>query len=320
MGPWLGCSKIASGCTSCYAEAMAGRLGVKWGPNGTRRRTSESTWKQVEAWNRKAEAGQCPDCKGKGHLGEMTDDKQGYYVCDQCGGTGNIGPHRRRVFPSLCDPFEDWSGPILNANGRPIYIPLCDHPDPRDAADHRQLTMTDIRRDFFALIDRCPNLDFLLLTKRPENIRSMWEGVLWCETVADLNYARDVIRHDPFPQRKNVWLLFSASDQMSLEAGWPHLMKCTGLSPVLGLSLEPLLGPITLPSIGFTGPQTMPDFIIVGGESGPHFRPMEVEWVQSIADQCRAAGVPLYVKQDAGRKPGQQGRIPDELWATKELP
>ena len=62
------------------------------------------------------------------------------------------------------------------------------------------------------------------------------------------------------------------------------------------------------------------DFVIGGGESGPGHRPMKVEWVQSIADQCAAAGVPLFVKQDSGPRPGQQGRLPDSLWARKEMP
>ena len=60
--------------------------------------------------------------------------------------------------------------------------------------------------------------------------------------------------------------------------------------------------------------------IIVGGESGPNRRPCEVAWITDIADQCRAAGVACFVKQDSGLRPGQQGMIPEELWARKEFP
>jgi len=60
--------------------------------------------------------------------------------------------------------------------------------------------------------------------------------------------------------------------------------------------------------------------VIVGGESGPGARPMPLDALESISEQCTAAGVPLFVKQDSGRKPGQQGRIPNDLWAMKQFP
>jgi protein gp37 len=65
------------------------------------------------------------------------------------------------------------------------------------------------------------------------------------------------------------------------------------------------------------GPQL--SWVIVGGESGAGHRAMKIEWVESIFEQCRAAGVPLYVKQDSGPRPGSQGRIPDRLW-VQEFP
>ena len=61
-------------------------------------------------------------------------------------------------------------------------------------------------------------------------------------------------------------------------------------------------------------------WIVCGGESGPNHRPMELAWLESITEQCSAAGVPLFVKQDCGPKAGQQGRIPDELWSLKQFP
>lgn len=62
------------------------------------------------------------------------------------------------------------------------------------------------------------------------------------------------------------------------------------------------------------------DWIIAGGESGPNARPMQVEWIESIADQCRAASVPVFIKQDSGPRSGMQGRISDSLWNLKEFP
>ncbi len=77
------------------------------------------------------------------------------------------------------------------------------------------------------------------------------------------------------------------------------------------ISLEPLIGPV--PSLDLTGI----DQVVVGGESGPNFRPMELEWVEEILAKCRQTGTAFYVKQDAGRFPGRPGRFEDErpdLW------
>jgi protein gp37 len=46
---------------------------------------------------------------------------------------------------------------------------------------------------------------------------------------------------------------------------------------------------------------------------------MDLAWLADTVEQCRAAGVPLFVKQDSGRRPGEQGRIPNELW-IREYP
>jgi protein gp37 len=63
------------------------------------------------------------------------------------------------------------------------------------------------------------------------------------------------------------------------------------------------------------------DWIVVGGASGPDWQShmMDLAWLADTVDQCRAAGVPLFVKQDSGRRPGEQGRIPNELW-IREFP
>jgi hypothetical protein len=206
------------------------------------------------------------------------------------------------VFLSLCDPFE-----------------MYDSGEQADGLDAW-------RGDFFALIDRCPNLDFLLLTKRPQNVRRMWP--LRSVVFDARNQRREVFR------RENVWLFYSASDQASLDAGLPHLLASRDLAPVLGLSLEPLVGPVDLTETltdpaGFAlkmlsrmyrNPDGTPrdeidpdmrgkeyqrivkdplpiDWVIVGGESGPNARPCDVEWIRSIVRQCEAAKVPCFVKQ-----------------------
>jgi len=51
--------------------------------------------------------------------------------------------------------------------------------------------------------------------------------------------------------------------------------------------------------------------VIVGGESGPGYRPMDLDWARSIRDTCLAASVPLFYKQVGGRSPGAGGRLLD---------
>lgn len=69
------------------------------------------------------------------------------------------------------------------------------------------------------------------------------------------------------------------------------------------LSAEPLLGPINL-GLQYIAPEDMPfEWVVVGCESGPNRRPCRIEWVESIVEQCRAANVPVFVKQiDIGGK------------------
>jgi protein gp37 len=78
------------------------------------------------------------------------------------------------------------------------------------------------------------------------------------------------------------------------------------------LSLEPLLRP--LPALDLENIH----WVIVGGESGPKARPLEVSWVIDIRDHCRAAGVPFFFKQWGGinkKRPGRklEGRTWDEM-------
>lgn len=166
------------------------------------------------------------------------------------------------------------------------------------------------RNRAFEIIDRCPHLDFLVLTKRPQNIRRMWKGVSSAVTTPDINYTTTKWVNEPFPFRSNVWILTSVSDQATADAMVPELLKCRDLSPVLGMSCEPLLGPVHLMgwrNIHDNGPcpachdacETTRglDWVIVGGESGHGARPCNVEWVRSLRDQCAAAAVACFTKQ-----------------------
>lgn len=126
-----------------------------------------------------------------------------------------------------------------------------------------------------ALILGTPHLDWLLLTKRIENV----------ERLAPAAWARD-----GWPA--NIWLGVTAEDQEHYDTRWPALAAIP--AAVRFVSHEPGLGPLTLhPSP--TG--TLPSWCITGGESGPKARPFNPSWAKSIVNQCRDAGVACFVKQ-----------------------
>ena len=98
----------------------------------------------------------------------------------------------------------------------------------------------------------------------------------------------------------NVWMGVSVEDQNNTH-------RIAGLrrssAAVKFLSLEPLLGPIEHLDLHDI------DWVIVGGESGPRARPMDVDWAKGIRDQCRREGVAFFFKQWGGRNKKKAGRV-----------
>jgi protein gp37 len=127
----------------------------------------------------------------------------------------------------------------------------------------------------WALIERTPWLDWLLLTKRPQNVGSL---APWT---------------DRWPA--NVWLGSSVENQTLAERRLPLLLKHP--AAVRFLSCEPLLGPLDLRE-WFRKKGLHPiDWIIAGGESGPNSRPMHPDWAAGLLHQCQEAEVPFHFKQ-----------------------
>ena len=145
------------------------------------------------------------------------------------------------------------------------------------------------RDDAWDIIRRTPHLTYQILTKRPENIRSRlpedW-GAGW----------------------ENVWLGVSIENKENYSRG---LNLADIPAKTRFISAEPLLGPLDL---FWLLSSKYIHWVIVGGESGPGFRPMDLEWAKDILHQCKDFYVPFFMKQDSGPKPGMRGRIPDDLW------
>jgi protein gp37 len=136
-------------------------------------------------------------------------------------------------------------------------------------------------KSVFDVMAGTPQHTYQVLTKRAERLEELSSKLSW---------------------PKNVWMGVSV-ENTDFVYRIEHLRR-TGASTKF-LSLEPLLGP--LDDLNLTGI----DWAIVGGESGPGARPMAVEWVQSIRDQCIYSGVAFHFKQWGGTNKKRSGRLLD---------
>lgn len=295
FNPWVGCAKVSPGCDHCYAEAWAKRFDVaKWGAGAPRHRTSASTWRQPLKWNAQAAASQAAWEK-------FASDQR--LSDDELRAKGFFRPRRPRVFcASLADVFDNE-------------------------------VSAEWRRELFRLISCTKNLTWMLLTKRIGNAAEMLHATA---RSFGFDWAADPWEH--------VWLGATVVNQEEADRDIPKLLKTPAAKRFL--SIEPMLGPVDLRALrvrdrlrldaltgchsGSAGPGTIEeclaslprlpgslppvDWVIVGGESGPHARPMHPEWARSLRDQCTSAGVPFFMKQMTKKAP-----IPDDL-LIREIP
>ncbi len=281
--PIRGCSRVSEGCRNCYAERQAAR-----------------------------QAGQGGAYEGLIRLGTQRASRE----------SAQRRPYRRatwtgevRFIPEVLElPFR-WKRP------RRIFVNSMSDAF-HERVEHAWLVA------FFGVMMCTRRHTFQVLTKRPERMAewvSSWgEGEAAYMALVQ-QFGNSPIRHQMrqpgnlaaclLPDRiawplPNVWLGVSVEDRKNLDR--LDVLRATPAA-VRFVSFEPLLedlGTVNLAGI---------HWVIVGGESGPGHRPMEIAWIESAVEQCRAAGVPIFVKQDSAPRPGQQGRIPDRLW-LKEFP
>ena len=263
FNPWIGCTKVGPGCDHCYAEALDARHkwggAVHWGAGVPRYRTSEHLWKQPLKWDKEA-AFEKRTGTMKGIPQDWTWTRPGFWP----------------VFcASLADVFDNEVSPQW-------------------------------RVDLWALIDATPNLEWLIVTKRVGIVAS-WMA-LW-----------------GWPA--NARLLITVCNQEEADRDIPKLLA---LPCKNGISYEPALGQVDwktwlVPSLPYftkaeAKRQSNPlfidageirsriahpdgvrlEWIIVGGEStqgAGKARPFDLAWARSTVAQCKAAGVPVFVKQ-----------------------
>jgi protein gp37 len=192
---------------------------------------------------------------------------------------------RRRTSPALWRQPHKWNLDRLgigNPRARVFTNSLADFFDNQVPAEWRA--------DAWQVIDKTRNLDWLILTKRPQNIAKMLPFE-W---------------GDGWP---HVWLGTTCENQEIADRNIPILLNVP--AAVRFTSLEPLLGPIHLWWLNGPGPHIA--WLIVGGESGPQARPMHPQWARDLRDQCAAAGVAFHFKQWGGRNKKAAGRLLDGI-------
>jgi protein gp37 len=270
---WSGCTKVSAGCAHCYAETlskcqMTNLQGIstlgKWGP-GAPRKLHESAFKLAHRLNRKPWVCDCGTVSYQIH-------HDGMVACPKC----LAGYHRRQIFS----------------------LSLGDIWDPEVPVETLARVLDTMRQ--------CNQVTWLLLSKRPE----LWhERIERCKELAATQLpGGDSIYRWLFDwQRGNhpahIKLCVSVEDQESADKRIQALLRITASG--LFVSFEPLLGPVDLDSPAIRDAAAMRGdkladvlgWAIIGGESGPHARPCNVEWIRSLKDQCQAAGVPCFVKQ-----------------------
>lgn len=149
------------------------------------------------------------------------------------------------------------------------------------------------RTRLWALIEATPNLDWLLLTKRPSNVKRLvgW-GADWPD---------------------NVWLGTTVELQARAEELLPYLAE--NPAKVRFISAEPLLGPLSIRR--WLG--TSINWVITGGESGPKARPASPAWFRQLHIQCMECDVPFHFKQWGDWAPGHGVNLPAQRALQRQL-
>lgn len=254
-------------------------------------------------------------------------------------------------------PGQPYEGLTHIVNGRPVWTGkvVCDESRLEDPLHWRKpcrifvnsmsdLFHEDVPINFilsvFDIIERCPQHTFQVLTKRPERMKTILNGLIWYNA-GEHNAAAFSPPNDysalatamgtgarKLQPLANFWLGVSVEDQETANERIPLLLQTP--AAVRWVSYEPALAEVDftgIPNPGFAEGQrwyhslegyawesdgdTCPegihlDWIVAGAESGLRARPANIDWFRLVRDQCVAAGVPFFLKQfaDHGRKIG----------------
>ena len=211
--------------------------------------------------------------------------------CDHCWAQRMAHRLKKMGRPEYQDVVDDegrWTGVVKVVNSRleqPIHwrkprkVLVCSMSD----LFHESLENGQIFH-ILSIMELCKSMTFLLLTKRAKRMCEILSDWLWLH----LKGAKRVPRH--------IWPGVSVSDDETAYERIRWLLRIS--AAVQWVSVEPMLGPVDLIT------RSMPRWIVCGAESGPNRRPFDVAWAEDLYEQCKAANVPFWGKQDSGLRPG----------------
>jgi protein gp37 len=213
-------------------------------------------------------------------------------------------------FGGVLTPGGKWNGQIKLREDN-LELPLHTKKPTRFAVwndlFHDQVSIKFLCR-VFDVIESCPQHTFLILTKRPENMR-------WMLSVEGPNPINTPLHFKDGIPLKNVWLGVTAENQEQADKRIPILLQIP--AAVRFVSVEPMLSELSeinlrkysmQPNLYSAGDMAKKyaetqinrnylDWVICGGESGRKARPMHIDWVRKLRDDCVSAGVPIFIKQ-----------------------
>lgn len=278
------CVKVSSGCAHCYSQALA----IRWG------RGKEFTAANMES------------------LTPFFDEKEAKQVLNSKKIAG------KKVF---VNDMTDWMGPwiddeiidqciaVFALRDDVTFQTLTKHANRQREYMNNAETRFRIGEAIISLCNREKLYQLAIGSKR--------------SLLEDTKTAKTYIAQWPIP---NLHIGVSVEDQKNAEKRIPLLIGTP--AAIRFVSAEPLLGPIDLqvnhPHQARNGGHRSLlddlDGIVIGGESGAGHRDMPLAEALMLAESARAAGVAVYFKQDSGSRPGQQGRVPDDIWSLKQWP
>ena len=211
----------------------------------------------------------------------------------------NPNPKIASAYAGATESARDWTGQVRWLKERLHWPEHWKKPGRIFVSNMAELFDTEVPLSFvmdvFEITEMVKRHTYQFLTKLP-----------WRMRLAARMYFGD-------PQEiANIRFGFSAENQEWFDRRWKHVEGLADDGWPVFVSAEPLLEPITLPD-SFLDRRHQAQ-VIVGGESGPGARPMELDWARSLRNQCQARGVHFFFKQTGGRVGHGEKTLDGEEW------
>lgn len=252
---------------------MSSKSSIEW---------TDATWNPVRGCSRISEG--CRNCYAERVAARFSAKGQAYHGLAKMTKSGPRWTGKLKLIEKHLDDPLGWKRP------RRVFV------NSMSDLFHEDLSDVDIEK-VFHVMEFASQHHYQILTKRPERMLSYLEnhrgidGTPW-------------FKHAP----SHIWIGVSIEDQKTAEYRLRFLERTRSF--ICWVSCEPLLGPIDFYKAAEPGSL---QWVVVGGESGPHARPMKLQWARQIRRYCSQMKIPFFMKQLGSvlAKGGKGGRFED---------